>query len=416
MDRELSKSVRIKRRNRKIVTATLAAVVVLSIIKLMPTLLQPSITSENIYTGSADIGNIEVSINAAGKLVPLTEEIITSPITSRILEVYKKPGDPVAEGEPLVRLDISSVENDYHRMLDERQVMENKITQVNLRLRNSLSDLEMQREVRKMQADQYYADYLAERFLDSIGAGTQEKVRKTELQYLENKLQLEHIELKLQNERANSIAEIRQYELEFSILEKNLQEKARLVHDARILSPKTATLSVITDQIGQQISAGTQIAVISDLSRFKVESEISDNHRNKLSPGTRALVKAGDITLEGTVTHVSPSVANGILTFTVIPEATDHPELRSGLQADVHINYGYRNEVVRLPRGTYYRYGKGEYSLWVIREGYAEKRLVTLGEANHEYVEVEKGLAPGETVILNDMENYGSKQRIKIKK
>ena len=41
---------------------------------------------------------------ATGKVVPFAEEIITSPVSSKVLEVYKKSGDRVRKDEPLLQL------------------------------------------------------------------------------------------------------------------------------------------------------------------------------------------------------------------------------------------------------------------------------------------------------------------------
>ena len=55
-------------------------------------------------------------------LVPAFEEIINSPITTRILEVYRKGGDSVDVGTPILKLELQSAETDYKKMLDEEPV------------------------------------------------------------------------------------------------------------------------------------------------------------------------------------------------------------------------------------------------------------------------------------------------------
>ena len=55
---------------------------------------------------------IEVSVSASGKVVPAFEEIINSPINSRIVEVYRKGGDSVEIGTPILKLDLHSTETE----------------------------------------------------------------------------------------------------------------------------------------------------------------------------------------------------------------------------------------------------------------------------------------------------------------
>ena len=70
------------------------------------------------------------------KVVPAFEEIINSPINSRILEVYKKGGDSVDVGTPILKLDLQSTETEYKKLLDEEQMRRYKLDQ--LRVNNQI--------------------------------------------------------------------------------------------------------------------------------------------------------------------------------------------------------------------------------------------------------------------------------------
>ena len=416
MDREIPAEVKkqkmLKRLLRLAVTGTAATAALL----ILSRVLGNDLHENELFIRKVDRGPIEISVSASGKLMPLQEEIIVTPINTRILEVYKNPGDSVDEGDPLLKLERASVETEYRQKLDEREMMKSKLEQARVRLNGTISELEMQRRVKSMQAKQLYTDLQDERYLDSIGAGTPDKIRRAELNYEETKLELQLLEQKIETEHKNARAELRVQELELGILDKTLEEKARLLKDARILSPRKATLTFINRQIGSQVPQGTQVAVVSDLTRLKVDCEIGDQHREKLSVGAKAVIKTGDTELRGTVVTVTPSVTNGIVYFTVVPDEADHPGLRSGLSVDIHVLYGLRQNVLRIPNGTFFKYGPGLYDLWIVREGRAEKREVSLGESSYEYVEITDGLNEGDRVILSDMERYKDKQTLKIRK
>ena len=90
---------------------------------------------------------IEVSVSASGKVVPAFEEIINSPINSRIVEIYKKGGDSVDVGTPILKLDLLSAETDYKKQLDEEQMKRLQLDQLRIQNRNKLSEMEMQLKV-----------------------------------------------------------------------------------------------------------------------------------------------------------------------------------------------------------------------------------------------------------------------------
>ena len=139
---------------------------------------------------------IEVSVSASGKVVPAFEEIINSPINSRILEVYKKGGDSVDVGTPILKLDLQSTETEYKKLLDEEQMRRYKLDQLRVNNQTKLSDMAMQIKVSAMKLSRMKVELRNEHYLDSLGAGTTDKVRQAELSY--NVAQLEYEQLRQQ--------------------------------------------------------------------------------------------------------------------------------------------------------------------------------------------------------------------------
>ena len=415
MDREIPHSVRKKRIQKKLLLLGIIGLSIIVVFIIVSLFMKDSLSLSAVDVGEVDQGDIEISIAASGKLSPLIEEIIVSPINSRILETYKNPGDTVLEGEPLLKLDLASVETEYKQKLDEREIMKSKLVQLQVKLDNTISELKMQKQIKEMQLRQLENDLESEKYLDSIGASTTDKIRRAQLAYGEAKLELQQLNQKIENEKRSSEAELNMQKLELSIFEKTLEENVRLLKDARILSPKNATLTFINNQIGAQITQGSEVAIVSDLTRFKVDAEISDGHREKLSVGSKALIEIGYEKFTGTINNIKPSIKNGIIEFTVIPDDSQNPNLRSGLTADVYVLYGRKQNVLRIPFDKQFvQHGKGVYNIWVINGDQAEKRKVSLGESSYEYIEVISGLNKGERVILSGMEDR-KQDIIKIK-
>ena len=75
--------------------------------------MRSSVNRKDLVFSEVDTGIIEVSVSASGKVVPAFEEIINSPINTRIVEVYRKGGDSVDVGTPILKLDLQSTETEY---------------------------------------------------------------------------------------------------------------------------------------------------------------------------------------------------------------------------------------------------------------------------------------------------------------
>lgn len=113
MDREIPKEIRQKERNKKIIRYSSIGVASIVVIGVLISVLRAGVEAKDLVFSTVDTGVIEVSVSASGKVVPAFEEIINSPINSRILEVYKKGGDSVDVGTPILKLDLQSTETEY---------------------------------------------------------------------------------------------------------------------------------------------------------------------------------------------------------------------------------------------------------------------------------------------------------------
>ena len=414
MDREIPKEVRDKERKKMLIKYGVIGVAGIVCIALLISFMRSSVNRKDLVFSEVDTGIIEVSVSASGKVVPAFEEIINSPINTRIVEIYKKGGDSVDIGTPILKLDLQSVETDYKKLLDEEQMRSYKLNQLRVNNQTKLNDLAMKIKVSAMQLNRKKVELRNEQYLDSLGSGTTDKVRQAELSYNVAQLEYEQLEQQYDNEKEVLAAEYKVQELDFSIFRKGLAEMKRTLDDAQIRSPRKAILTYINNQIGAQVSQGSQLAVISDLSHFKVEGEIADTYGDRVAAGGKAIVKIGSEKLEGTVSSVTPLSKNGVISFTVQLNEDNNRRLRSGLKTDVYVMNAVKEDVMRIANASYY-VGRGEYELFV-RNSDKEivKRKVQLGDSNFEFVEVASGLQPGDQVVVSDMSNYKNKNKLKL--
>ena len=414
MDREIPKEVRNKERNKKIIRFSAIGIIGIVGISLLISLLRTGVQKKDLVLSTVDKGTIEVSVSASGKVVPAFEEIINSPINTRIVEVYRKGGDSVDVGTPILKLDLQSTETDYKKLLDEEQMKRYKLDQAQVNSQTKLSDMAMQIKGSEMKLARMKVELRNEQYLDSLGAGTTDKVRQAELSYNTSRLELEQLKQQYANEKQVAAADLKVLELDLNMFRKGLAEMKRTLDDAQIRSPRKAILTYINNQIGAQIPQGGQVAIISDLSHFKVDGEIADTYGDSVAAGGKAIVKVGSEKLEGTVSSVTPLSKNGVISFSVQLKEDNNKRLRSGLKTDVYVMNAVKEDVLRIANASYY-VGRGEYDLFVMTsDDEIVKRKVQLGDSYFEFVEAVSGLNPGDNVVVSDMTNYKIKNNIKV--
>ncbi|WP_289761129.1 HlyD family efflux transporter periplasmic adaptor subunit [Duncaniella muris] len=416
MDRELTQKERNSARRRKYLpyiiggTALAAGLITLLIAS------RQSVDREDLLITTVDSGTIETSVTGSGSIVPAFEEIINSPINSRIIEVYCKAGDSVDIGTPLLRLDLQSTETELNKLKDQIQMKNYELEQQKVNNSTRVSDLAMQVKVKEMTVNRLEAELRNERYLDSLGSGTGDRVRQAELAFNTGKLELEQMRQQLANERKVTAAGLSVKNLDINIARKNLGEMSRTLDDAQIKAPRKATLTFINDQIGQKVSEGEKIAIISDLSHFKVDGEIADAYGDRIRVGSKAVVRIGrSERMNGTVSNVTPLSRNGVISFSVRLDDDADSRLRSGLKTDVYIMCNVMEDVRRIKNGSFYT-GPGSYELFVFNgDDKLERRSVRLGDSNFEFVEVVDGLNDGDRVVVSDMKRFINATSVKVK-
>lgn len=416
MDRELTPKERNSARRRKYLpyiiggTALTAGLITLLIAS------RQSVDREDLLITTVDSGTIETSVTGSGSIVPAFEEIINSPINSRIIEVYCKAGDSVDIGTPLLRLDLQSTETELNKLKDQIQMKNYELEQQKVNNNTRVSDLAMQVKVKEMTVNRLEAELRNERYLDSLGSGTGDRVRQAELAFNTGKLELEQMRQQLANERKVTAAGLSVKNLDINIARKNLGEMSRTLDDAQIKAPRKATLTFINDQIGQKVSEGEKIAIISDLSHFKVDGEIADAYGDRIRVGSKAVVRIGrSERMNGTVSNVTPLSRNGVISFSVRLDDDADSRLRSGLKTDVYIMCNVMEDVRRIKNGSFYT-GPGSYELFVFNgDDKLERRSVRLGDSNFEFVEVVDGLNDGDRVVVSDMKRFINATSVKVK-
>lgn len=375
-----------------------------------------SVSREDLMIATVDTGTIETTVTGSGAVVPAFEEIINSPINSRIMEVYCKAGDSVDIDTPLLRLDLQSTENELNKLKDQIEIKNYELQQQKVNNSTRVSDLTMQVRVKEMAVNRLEVELRNERYLDSLGSGTGDRVRQAELAYNTGRLELEQMRQQLVNERKVTDAGLSVKNLDINIARKNLGEMSRTLDDAQIKAPRKATLTFINDQIGQKVSEGEKIAIISDLSHFKVDGEIADAYGDRVRVGSKAVVRIGrKERMDGTVSNVTPLSRNGVISFTVRLDNDADSRLRSGLRTDIYIMCDVMEDVRRIRNGCYYT-GPGTYELFVFN-GNDElvRRSVRLGDSNFEFVEVVDGLKEGDRVVVSDMKRFINSSSVKVK-
>ncbi len=167
---------------------------------------------------------------------------------------------------------------------------------------------------------------------------------------------------------------------------------------------------------GATLKTGQPIITIPDMSKLGVEVKIHESHIKKIELGQKVYITAESVpdkTLLGKVAKVAvlpdsnasrynPSLK--VYRATVDIEGT-HEFLKPGMTAKVEIIVDELKDVTYVPVQSVF-VENGEHFVFRQTLGGYERRPVEIGGHNNEYIELRKGVEPGESVLLKMPDDY----------
>jgi RND family efflux transporter MFP subunit len=194
--------------------------------------------------------------------------------------------------------------------------------------------------------------------------------------------------------------------------------RQRALERMTIHAPVDGVIQGVNVYPGALISKGATVATYYSTSR-DVVAKVSEDSAGKLAVGQRARVRLlnyGSREFDARVTRILPFADADTQRYTAflqIDPATLTPEkLIPFGTGEVTITVGEHPDSPLVPRLALFS-GLDGYYVFVVKDGRVEKRKVEVGFVGLNLAEVKKFLAPGELVIVSDLEQFRDGQHVR---
>ena len=177
-------------------------------------------------------------------------------------------------------------------------------------------------------------------------------------------------------------------------------EAQAMLDYAKIVAPFAGRVIERRVDPGTLASPGTTLLVVEEDARLRVEAAVVESRSAAIAVGDDATVAIDVVAqpLQAKVSEIVPSVDAVSRAFVVkVDLPADTAGLRPGMFARVAFKVGTRERLV-VPRSAVTSLGALD-RVFVVDADRARLRMVTLGEAQGEWLEVLSGLAAGERVV-----------------
>ncbi|RJQ29409.1 MAG: efflux RND transporter periplasmic adaptor subunit [Peptococcaceae bacterium] len=173
--------------------------------------------------------------------------------------------------------------------------------------------------------------------------------------------------------------------------------------NSKITAPISGVVTARNINPGEMAAPTQPVLTIVNLDKLAVQASVSEEQINNLKTGQKVKVKIGAVSdelFQGTVANISLAaspVTKAYLVKIQVPNAKH--VLKPGMFAEVELP-GKVREGVLAPRQALSRNNE----VWVVSQGVARKKEVTVGESDGEKVIINTGLTVGEEVVTSGQE------------
>ncbi|MFC5479285.1 efflux RND transporter periplasmic adaptor subunit [Massilia suwonensis] len=375
--------------------------------------LRPSVDAADIVVSTVRRGDVAQTVNAAGVVIPVHEEVVASPGASRVAKVHAKPGQQVAQGELLLELDDRDIRLALESLQEQLAQQENRIATLAVELEQKHKQLTSSIELLELDLLSARARHERNQKLRQSGLVSGEDLLAADLNVKRNEIQLRQQREQIVDNRRATAGSVAAARLQKDILNKQIAQQERLLAQTRVRAPFAGMLTTLVQEEGASVGAGQLLARVSELNNYRVEATLSDFHARLLAPGQQVHVEQNGERMAGRVHTILPEIQNGTVKLLVDLAQPHNPLLRNKMRVDVNIVTAQRKNVLVLDAGAAFN-GSGRQDAFLVADGVARKATLELGGGDGKLIEVVAGARAGERVIVSDTRAYAQQDSLRI--
>ena len=376
----------------------------------------PTVERAGIWIDTVSRGDMIRQVRGPGTLVPEQIRYISAQTAGRVERVLAQPGMTVEPGTVL--LELSNPDVHLQMMEAQRQLAAAEAELANLRatLENQRLNQEGSVATVRSQYREAKRQHDANVELARKGLISQMEMKRVQDQAEELAARLEIEKKRLDFISQSTKAQLSAQHSQVERLRGLVAFQQRYLESLHVRAGTQGVLRELPLQEGQWVNPGSNLAVVVQPGRLKAELRIPETQAKDLVVGLRAAIDTRNGIAQGRVTRIDPAVQNGSVTVDVALDG----ELPRGARPDLSVDGTI--EIERLKNVLYVgrpAYGQAESTVGLFRvapDGEGASRVnVRLGRSSVNTIEVVSGLREGDVVILSDMSQWDSSERVRIK-
>lgn len=334
-----------------------------------------------VSLAEAKMGRLSRGDILAGKVVAAAEINLVPKMAGKVGAVSVDVGDRVRAGQVVLRLDAPELEAAVRQAEAALALAQSNLRQAQLDYEVAAANYERARVL-----------------LDNQALSRAEFESKYELPYKAAKERVEQL----------APAQVRQAEAALALAKANLANSV-------LTSPIDGFVTARNVDPGELASPTASVLTVVNIDKVVVEAGASEQQVNKLREGQKVKVFISAVRAEpfaGVISSISPAADARTKMYTVKVEIPNPQHvIKPGMFAEVDL--GVAGEAVLVPRDAVVT-RDNVTAVFVVVQDKAVLRKVETGLSDGRNIAVQKGLAPGEKVVVAGQERLEDGTKVKV--
>ena len=375
-------------------------------------------------------GDLLIKISATGIVKPNFKVEVKSKASGEVLSIPFEEGDHVKKGALLLQLDKSDEKRNVAKARTELASSSAKLKKAETALllqktkydtdfkssqseiETALANLKESEDKLKRQSELFGKKFVSQESLDTaktLFKVNQEKLVQAQTRHQAAKDSIHDITMK-ENEIELVLSEVKRSDIAVDEAEERLDETEIFAPINGVIIEKLVEEGQIIASGISNVSGGTAIATIADMSRLFIIADIDETDIGSVKIGHAVQITADAFPNEvfkGKITRIAPQgvIDNSITIFKAKIEikGTGKILLKPMMSANIDIVTHQVKDTVYVTRAGIRKDEEGEFAV-ILKNDQPEKVRIKTGIKNPIHIQIISGLNPDEEVILGDWE------------
>ena len=330
---------------------------------------------------------------ATGTVRARVSAVISSKLLANVREVKAQLGDRVREGQTLVTLDSRDLDAAARRARAAREELRQAVPEADSAVAAAKANFDLAQTTFQRMNELYGKKSISDQEFDEVSGKRKAAQANYEM---------------MQARRAQLDGKMAQ-------MEEDIRAADVARSHAEIAAPFAGLVIAKTVEPGILAAPGVPLLTLEREGTYRLEASVEESRLVAIRVGQAVRVKLEgvDRTLEARVSEIGPVVDAASRAYTVKIDLPAAPVIRSGSFGRAMFHVGSRS-LLAIPLTAVTERGQLR-SVFVVENGVARTRLITVGQHAGDRVEVLSGLTTGDAVVISAPRDLADGARVEVR-